>query len=1265
MQTSTSYNLIQRVFLCLGMRIKSRHRRQSGEIRLIFGGNLSMKRILALALTSVLLVSTACSSGKKSESTDPQLSGPARALYQPPGVVGPDSFAPTFELSSYEVTSDDPVLEGEVSSSAPGIYRGQTYGGTGTNICDTEKMIEFLQYYSDRGRAWAAIQGISFEELPSFIRSLTSVYVTQDINVKMFGFKNGQSYGYDAVIAAGTAILIDDQGMPRARCACGNPLLSPNEEKVEATETSDSTTQETTPQSTPDDTVTTQESTTIPGEVSIPTDDSIPPVDEPQCPEQIIGGGWTDYIDANGDRWTFITTAGQWVNVDDESVSPVDEVGDLPGFKDACGEPRNRKPQTECPETFEGARYTDPEGNVWVWVSDDTDGAHWWFDDNGKFVYLTTSDLPGIDADCDDPEITITGECPETFQGARYTDSEGTTWIWTSAESTGAHWMRIVDGVVDISEARATNKLAGVPEDCPEESPCPPTKPRIGDVWYDAQGSLWEFNYREDSTPSWDNTSTEEVESVATAQLDAGADCPPPPTQNDPCPPTKPHLGSTWTAPDSSEWVYGQSPSGTYGWDMIGTEDFENLTNDELGTEDCYPPVDPPCPEIKASTGDSWVAPNGDVFVYNGPENGWVNANEPDIHYMMTIQLPGYIDECMPPCPPLQVSIDENAVWVDPTTQDIWIWRSVEWINLTDSSSVATTVELPWYRSLCLPPCPPDSAGENIASWTSSDNDLPVTNSLVQSTTRSAITIQPGIPTIERIADNRVRATVAPYDDCNEEGCVDLNVEPEDGHTFVDNRGVRWVYGGDGIWYSEQGESATYVYDIPGYRDACDDPEEPVPFECPQEFEGNTYTESTGTAWIWVWFNNDAADTDHGQHWYTRYEDGSTEYRTTADLEADGRFANCTGGGTIAEGEIKIGVEPKDPVCAETDMFVRITATSLTGSAVTTMTATFDGSEIPLILGADGAWTGVAGTIDPGNQVVEASATAADGSTGTASTDAVVRDCDQPSSDETPTTTVATATTTTVADPKGPGATTTVPTTKAPGGTTNQPPAITISVAECVEIGSDGPTVIKYSVGASDPEGAALSGRVLWDGGKILDLAFAGSGSSGGQINVTYTFRGQSKTLKAEISDGANSRSASVVVRGVTPGGCSQSTAPTTTPNTSTPAVAPTTTTTVVAPNTTQPVVTNQPPSITFVALQCGANSKAATFNIVDPEGALGDISVKVGGVVRTNGASFKAPIYSIPITSNDAGKVISINAFDIAKNQTVFNYTLPKGFCG
>jgi hypothetical protein len=100
-----------------------------------------------------------------------------------------------------------------------------------------------------------------------------------------------------------------------------------------------------------------------------------------------------------------------------------------------------------------------------------------------------------------------------------------------------------------------------------------------------------------------------------------------------------------------------------------------------------------------------------------------------------------------------------------------------------------------------------------------------------------------------------------------------------------------------------------------------------------------------------------------------------------------------------------------------------------------------------------------------------------------------------------------------------------------------------------------------------------------------------------------------------------------------------------------------------VAPTTTQPVVTNQPPTISFVALQCGVNSKAVTFNIVDPEGALGDITAKVGGTARTG--TFKAPIFSIAITSNDASKSIAVTAFDTAKNKTVFNYTLPKLICG
>ncbi|MGA0957853.1 MAG: DUF6777 domain-containing protein, partial [Ilumatobacteraceae bacterium] len=193
-----------------------------------------MRRLSAIFLAAAVVLTAACSGGDKNSSDTSD--GGSRTLFQPAGVVGPDSFAPTFAVASYDVDASS-LTSGTVSGSAPGLYAGRTYGGSGQNICDVEAMIKFLTYYEDRGRAWADIQGIEFENLETYLRSLTPVFALQNLNVQMFGFKNGKSYGYDAVIAAGTAILIDDQGMPRARCACGNPLLGPSEDAPEGTDT--------------------------------------------------------------------------------------------------------------------------------------------------------------------------------------------------------------------------------------------------------------------------------------------------------------------------------------------------------------------------------------------------------------------------------------------------------------------------------------------------------------------------------------------------------------------------------------------------------------------------------------------------------------------------------------------------------------------------------------------------------------------------------------------------------------------------------------------------------------------------------------------------------------------------------------------------------------------------------------------------------------------------------------------------------------------
>ncbi|MFD7575382.1 DUF6777 domain-containing protein, partial [Streptomyces sp. NPDC059810] len=52
-----------------------------------------------------------------------------------------------------------------------------------------------------------------------------------DTRVTNHGFKNGAATAYQSVLQAGTAVLVDDRGVPRVRCACGNPLTLPVAQK--------------------------------------------------------------------------------------------------------------------------------------------------------------------------------------------------------------------------------------------------------------------------------------------------------------------------------------------------------------------------------------------------------------------------------------------------------------------------------------------------------------------------------------------------------------------------------------------------------------------------------------------------------------------------------------------------------------------------------------------------------------------------------------------------------------------------------------------------------------------------------------------------------------------------------------------------------------------------------------------------------------------------------------------------------------------------
>ncbi|MET9603574.1 DUF6777 domain-containing protein [Streptomyces sp. NPDC006512] len=113
-----------------------------------------------------------------------------------------------------------PLAIRSVTGSTPGLY-----GGTqDIASCDVEKQIAVLSAEPAKNRAFAAALGIRPAAVPGHLRALTPVQLALDTRVTNHGFRDGRAVPYQAVLQAGTAVLVDDRGVPRVRCACGNPL---------------------------------------------------------------------------------------------------------------------------------------------------------------------------------------------------------------------------------------------------------------------------------------------------------------------------------------------------------------------------------------------------------------------------------------------------------------------------------------------------------------------------------------------------------------------------------------------------------------------------------------------------------------------------------------------------------------------------------------------------------------------------------------------------------------------------------------------------------------------------------------------------------------------------------------------------------------------------------------------------------------------------------------------------------------------------------
>ncbi|MFJ9963281.1 DUF6777 domain-containing protein [Streptomyces avermitilis] len=197
---------------------------------------------VALMATAVVVAVVAALVFTRSHGTSTAGKG-GEVFLQAAGKSGPDPFTE----STANESSTDPLTPAPASTSAsapaargidgsePGLY-----GGTRkVSSCDVEKQIKALQAAPDKNRAFASVEGIEPSEVPAYLRSLTPVQLRVDTWVTNHGFRNGVATPYQAVLQAGTAVLVNSRGVPRVRCACGNPLLYPVPQTTRPRQTGD------------------------------------------------------------------------------------------------------------------------------------------------------------------------------------------------------------------------------------------------------------------------------------------------------------------------------------------------------------------------------------------------------------------------------------------------------------------------------------------------------------------------------------------------------------------------------------------------------------------------------------------------------------------------------------------------------------------------------------------------------------------------------------------------------------------------------------------------------------------------------------------------------------------------------------------------------------------------------------------------------------------------------------------------------------------
>ncbi|MGH4026911.1 MAG: DUF6777 domain-containing protein, partial [Pseudonocardiaceae bacterium] len=150
----------------------------------------------------------------------------AEVFLEPRDAPVPDPFTPDVADPGNPTTVPSPDLgrtDGQVLSMRGGDV-GLYGGANSTRICDKDQLAAFLARDDTKAAAWAGVLDIQPAGIDGYIEGLTPALLQTDTRMTNHGYRDGAATPRQAVLQAGTAVLLDRYGVPRVKCGCGNPL---------------------------------------------------------------------------------------------------------------------------------------------------------------------------------------------------------------------------------------------------------------------------------------------------------------------------------------------------------------------------------------------------------------------------------------------------------------------------------------------------------------------------------------------------------------------------------------------------------------------------------------------------------------------------------------------------------------------------------------------------------------------------------------------------------------------------------------------------------------------------------------------------------------------------------------------------------------------------------------------------------------------------------------------------------------------------------